>query len=172
MVANLKNRVVSQNLAEAGNPVVAESLAEIEPLRLKLLAMVAQFLPSPLSEIEVVFVVVEGLVEQNQFAKVVVVVGNLVAEHQAVLDGFVAAVVDAGSLVAEVAQIPVVDRLVEGERKVAGVEPLSVGLVDLAADLSQVVVAVFRPDTSKSHQSLVPSKCRPMPPEVVPSWQC
>ena len=145
MVANPKNQVVSQNLVEVGNPVVVESPVEVELLRLELLAMVLCLHLIPLSEIEGAFEVVAGSVEQDQFAKVAEVAENQVAEG---------------------AQTQVVDHQVEGERKVAEVEPLSEELVDQVVDLLLVVVAVFRPDTSKLRQSPVPSKCRPMPPEV------
>jgi len=82
MAANPKNRGVSQNLVEVGNPVVVESLAEVEPLRLELLATVSHLHLSPLSEIEGAFEVAAGLVEQDQFAKVAEVAGNSVAERR------------------------------------------------------------------------------------------
>ena len=81
MVANLKNRVVSQNLAEVGNPVAAESLAEFESLRLEPLAMVLCLPLIPLSEIEGVFAAAVDLVEQDRFAKAVGVAENRVAER-------------------------------------------------------------------------------------------
>jgi hypothetical protein len=110
--------------------------------------------------------VAERRVALGGVERAVAVFGNLVAVHQAVSDEFAAAVEGAGSRVAEGAQIPAVDRRVEGERKVAEVEPLSAELADPAVDLLQVAAVVFRPDTSKSRQSLAPSKCRPMPPKV------
>lgn len=102
---NLKNRVVSQNLVEVGNPVVVESLAEVEPLRLELPAMVAHFPLSLLSGIEGVFAVVECSVEQDEFAKAVVVVENRVAERPAEWGGF--------EMAAEVAENLVVERPAE-----------------------------------------------------------
>jgi len=64
--------------------------------------------------------------------RAVVVFGNPVAAHRAVSDESVAAVEDAGSLVAGDAQIQAADRQVGGEQKVVGVEPLSVESVDPA----------------------------------------
>ena len=91
-----------------------------------------------------------------------------VAENQvvrrAVLGEFVVVAGDAGNPVAEGAQIPAVDRQVEDERM--EVEPLSAESVELVVDLLQVAAVVFHPDTSKSRQSLAPSKCRPVPPKV------
>ena len=108
--------------------------------------------------------------------KVAGVVGSRVAERPAEWDEVEMAetvVVVAENRVAEVAQIPAVDHQVEGERKVAEVEPLSVESVELVvAPLQVVVAAVFRPDTPKLRQSPAPSKCRPVPPEVAPAWQC
>jgi hypothetical protein len=194
--ANPKNLGAFQNLVEVGNLVEAESLAEVEPLRLELPATVSHLPLNPLSEIEGVFVVAVDLVEQDQFVKVAGVVGSRVVErpvewdevemaetvvvvaenqvvHRAVLGESVMVVEVAESRVAEVAQIPAVDHLVEGERKVAEVEPLSVESVELVvAPLQVVVAAVFRPDTSKLRQSPAPSKCRPVLPEVAPAWQC
>jgi len=83
MAANPKNRGVSQNLVEVGNPVVVESLVEVEPLRLELLATVLCLHLNLLSEIEVVFAVVADLVEQDQFEKAVVVAETQVAERSA-----------------------------------------------------------------------------------------
>jgi hypothetical protein len=81
MAASPKNQGVFQNLVEAGNPVVAESLAEIEPLRLEPLAMVLCLPLIPLSEIEGVFAAAVDLVEQDRFAKAVGVAENRVAER-------------------------------------------------------------------------------------------
>jgi hypothetical protein len=174
--ANPKNLGAFQNLVEVGNLVEAESLAEVEPLRLELPATVSHLPLNPLSEIEGVFVVAVDLVEQDQFVKVAGVVGSRVVERPVEWDEVEMAetvVVVAENQVAEVAQIPAVDHQVEGERKVAEVEPLSVESVELVvAPLQVVVAAVFRPDTSKLRQFPAPSKCRPVPPEVAPAWQC
>jgi hypothetical protein len=174
--ANPKNLGAFQSLVEVGNLVEAESLAEVEPLRLELPATVSHLPLNPLSEIEGVFVVAVDLVEQDQFVKVAGVVGSRVVERPVEWDEVEMAetvVVVAENQVAEVAQIPAVDHQVEGERKVAEVEPLSVESVELVvAPLQVVVAAVFRPDTSKLRQSPAPSKCRPVPPEVAPAWQC
>ncbi len=174
--ANPKNLGAFQNLVEVGNLVEAESLAEVEPLRLELLATVSHLPLNPLSEIEGVFVVAVDLVEQDQFVKVAGVVGSRVVERPVEWDEVEMAetvVVVAENQVAEVAQIPAVDHLFEGERKVAEVEPLSVESVELVvAPLQVVVAAVFRPDTSKLRQFPAPSKCRPVLPEVAPAWQC
>ena len=83
MVANPKNRVVFQNLVEVGNLVAAESLVEVELLRLEPLATVSHLPLSLLSEIEGVLAVAVDLVEQDQFAKAVVVAGSRVAERPA-----------------------------------------------------------------------------------------
>ena len=80
--------------------------------------------------------VAERRAELGEVERAVVVVGNRVAEHQAVSDEFAMAVEDAGSRVAEVAQIQAVDHRVEGERKAVEVELLSVELVDQFVDLS------------------------------------
>jgi len=137
MVANLKNRVVSQNLAEV-------ELPRLEPL-----ATVSYLPLNPLSEIEGAFVVAVDLVEQDRFAMAVVVVENQVAGRsvewdeaetvvevaespvacRAVSGESVAAVEDAENQVAGDAQIQVVDRQVEGERMEAEVELLSAGSV-------------------------------------------
>ena len=105
-------------------------------------------------------------------AETVVVVAENQVVHRAVLGESLMVVEVAESRVAEVAQILAVDHLVEGERKVAEVEPLSVESVELVVAPLQVVAAVFRPDTSKLRQSPAPSKCRPVLPEVAPAWQC
>jgi len=174
--ANPKNLGAFQSLVEVGNLVEAESLAEVEPLRLELPATVSHLPLNPLSEIGGVFVVAVDLVEQDQFVKVAGVVGSRVVERPVEWDEVEMAetvVVVAENQVAEVAQIPAVDHLFEGERKVAEVEPLSVESVELVvAPLQVVVAAVFRPDTSKLRQFPAPSKCRPVLPEVAPAWQC